>query len=56
MQLNIIKVKDIHFIRGLRRLKMEFFNIIKNGTLDLLLLTVFAGLLVIYMVLPLWGI
>ena len=35
---------------------MELYKIIKNGTLDLVLLTIFAGLLVVYMVLPLWGV
>ena len=35
---------------------MELYKIIKNGTLDLVLLTIFTGLLVVYMVLPLWGV
>ena len=35
---------------------MELYKIIKNGTLDIFLLSVFAALLVVYMVVPLWGI
>ena len=35
---------------------MELFEIIKNGTVDIVMLAIFAGLLVVYMVIPLWGI
>jgi len=35
---------------------MEIYKIIKSGILDILFLSVLTVLLIIYMVIPLWGI